>query len=217
MTRHGYAHITMVGDRSGSMAEVRSDAEGAINQFITDQKAVPGEATLLLIDFDGQHGGGEDWYRVVHDGDINTAKPYELHPRGNTALLDAVGRAITETGEKLDALTEAEKPDKVIFVVQTDGQENASKDWKVESLRELIKRQTDEWNWQFVFLGMGPDTFEQGHQMGFSNVTRSAQAPASYMATYDNVSRVASAFRQGTQDHMAGTNVEVDADGNVTA
>jgi hypothetical protein len=199
------------------MNSVKNDAEGAVNQFITDQKAVPGEATLTLVQFDGLHGGGEEWYQVLHDGDIKLAPAYELHPRGNTALLDATGRAITATGEKLAALPEHERPDKVIFVVQTDGQENASSDWTVESLREAIKRQTDEYGWQFVFLGMGPDTFQQGHNLGFQNVTRSAQAPAAYAATYDNVSRSASAFRGGTAANMAGTNAEVDEHGNVTS
>ncbi len=214
--RLGYTHITLVCDRSGSMQAVRSDAEGAVNQFITDQKAVPGDATLTLVEFDGTYGGAKDWYRVVHDGDISVCPTYQLHPRGNTALLDAVGRAITETGERLDHLGEEQRPEHVVFVVQTDGQENASQDWKLETLTALIKEQESQWKWQFLFLGMGPDTFAQGHAMGFSNVTKSAQAGDAYVATYGVASDTVRGLRTNSMSDLSAANVEVDEHGNVS-
>ena len=217
MTRHGYTHITLVCDRSGSMAAVQSDAQGAVNQFISDQKAVPGEATLTLVEFDARIGQsiGDDWYHAVHDGDLRQCPIYSLKPRGNTALLDAVGTAITATGEKLAKLPEHERPEHVVFVVQTDGQENSSRDWDLDRIREAIKRQTDEWGWHFVFLGMGPDTFAQGHAMGFSNVTKSAQAGDAYVATYAVMDSAVRGLRTNTVDHLGATNVEVDEEGNV--
>ena len=214
--KSGYTHITLVCDRSGSMSAVQSDAEGAVNQFITDQKAVEGTATFTLVEFDAPHGGlNDDWYHVVHDGDIQRTTIYALRPRGSTALLDAVGRAITETGEALDKLADDAKPEHVIFVVQTDGQENSSREWTVEKVREVIKRQTDEWNWHFVFLGMGPDTFAQGHQMGFQNVTRSAQAGEAYAATYAVMDSAVAGLRTNSVKDLSETNVEVDEHGNV--
>jgi hypothetical protein len=220
--RSGYTHITLVADRSGSMAAVRSDAEGAVNQFVADQQKVEGDATLILVEFDADRGldatelKATPWYHVVHNGDIGQCPAYTLNPRGNTALLDAVGTAITETGEFLSAIPEDDRPEHVVFVVQTDGQENSSRDWNLDRIREAIKRQTDEFNWQFVFLGMGPDTFAQGHQMGFANVTRSANAGDAYVGTYAVMDSAVTGLRTNKVDNLAATNVDVDEDGNVT-
>lgn len=219
--KSGYSHITLVADRSGSMNVVRYDAEGAVNTFLDDQKKVPGQATLLLVEFDADNGLSGDqmkrtpWYHVVHDGDLATAPHYRLNPRGNTALLDSVGRAITETGERLQQLSEDERPEHVFFVVQTDGQENSSKDFTLDSVKAMVEEQTNTYKWHFVFLGMGPDAFAQGGALGFQNVTRSAQAPMAYAASYANTSDHMAGVRTNTVKSMAGTNVAVDKDGNV--
>jgi hypothetical protein len=220
MTKKNYSYIALVCDRSGSMNMVRTDAEGAVNKFIEDQKAVPGEATLHLVDFDApnSYGSGENnWYNLVFKGDIQEAPKYALQPRGNTALLDATGMTIVAVGEQLAAMSEDERPEHVVFVVQTDGQENSSKDWVLDKLREKITEQESKWNWQFVFLGMGPDTYAQGHAMGISNVTRAKGTGASYAASYQNTSDVVGAFRTGNVSNLAGANVAVDDEGNVTS
>ena len=213
-----YSHITLVCDRSGSMQSIRTDAEGAINSFITKQQEVPGDATLLFVEFDalrGLHDDGIDWYNIVHNGDLKAAPIYRLKPRGNTALLDAVGRAIVETGDKLEKMPEDQRPEHVFFVVQTDGMENSSRDFTWDSVRKMVTEQTEVWKWEFVFLGTGPETWGQGAQMGFNNVTRSAGTAASYAATYDHTHDVMSAVRTGQAKSMAGTNATVDAKGNV--
>lgn len=214
-----YTYIALVCDRSGSMQAVRSDAEGAVNKFIEDQQKVPGEATLHLVDFDAPNSYGtvqENWYNLVFKGDIKDAPKYALHPRGNTALLDATGMTIVAVGEQLAAMGEDERPEHVVFVVQTDGQENSSRDWNLDNLRARIKEQEERWNWQFVFLGMGPDTYAQGMQMGMSNVTRSAATPKGYAASYQNTSDAVSAFRGGQTQNLAAANVAVDEEGAVT-
>jgi len=218
--KKGLSYIALVCDRSGSMSSIRSDAEGGVRNFIKEQKDVPGEAILRLVDFDAPSGigVGEKWYNVVYHGDIQKAPEYELKPRGNTALLDAVGRCITEVGEELAAKPEDERPEHVYFVIQTDGQENSSKDWRLDKLKEKIEEQTNQWHWQFVFLGMGPDTFAQGHMMGIQNVTRSADSGAAYTSTYGNTSRGIAAHRKGASDtFLAETvNAQVDDKGNIT-
>lgn len=214
--KSGYTHITLVCDRSGSMQAVRDDAEGAVRQFIADQKNVPGEATLYFVDFDASHGQGDHWYRTVHDGDLASCPDYVLTPRGSTALLDAIGAAIVKTGERLADLPEQARPEHVVFVVQTDGQENSSREWKLEQIREAIKRQTDDYHWQFLFLGMGPDTFAQGHDMGFANVTQSANTGHAHAATYAVASTAVTGLRTNSTRDLSATNVEVDEDGNVT-
>ena len=154
-------HIVLVADRSGSMHECKEDAQGGINQFIEEQKNGPGKARFTLVQFD-------DRYEFVHDGvPIEDVPPYELHPRSVTALLDAVGRAIVKTKEDVEKLEGDDKPGLVIFVIVTDGLENASKEFGLDKIKELIKERTDA-DWQFMFLGAGLDAFEQGGGMRIS-------------------------------------------------
>jgi hypothetical protein len=213
--KDNYTHITLVADRSGSMAAVREDAEGAINTFITEQKKVEGQASLFFLEFDAPHDQSNDWYHIVHDGDLQSAPAYELKPRGMTALLDASGLAITKTGEKLAAMDESDRPSKVIFVIQTDGQENSSRDWNWQKIQEAIKRQTEEYNWQFVFLGMGADSWDQGARMGVQNVIRASGTGAAHGSTQTVMHAYAADYRLGNTKNMAAANNTVDAQGRV--
>lgn len=206
-------HITLLCDRSGSMNSIRADAEGAVNRFIEEQKAQPDDCTITLADFDAPGAQG-DWLRIVHQGPLADCPRYVLQPRGSTALLDAVGMTITSTGEYLAALPEASRPEHVFFVVQTDGEENSSRDWRLENLQKLIKQQTDEWSWEFIFLGMGPDTFHQGRAMGFAQNTRSADSADAYVGTYAVASSHVAQRRAGGQG--LNLNVDVDDQGNIT-
>src|SRR3954454_24245157 len=125
--------ITLVVDRSGSMEQIRDDAEGGVNTFIADQSKEPGEALLTLVQFDTE-------YEFLHKGvPISQAPKYKLVPRGGTALLDAVGRAINETGERLSKMAEQDRPGLVIFVVMTDGEENSSKEFSKSQIKEMIE------------------------------------------------------------------------------
>lgn len=192
-------HISIIVDRSGSMETVRTDAEGAINHFLTEQQKVEGDCTLLLADFDGANP-----FHVVHDGPITKFSNYRLEPRGNTPLLDAVGRMITTTGLRLESIPEDERPDKVICVIQTDGQENSSLEYTWEQLTEKIKQQTETYNWQFVFLGMGADSWDQGQRLGVQNIVRSAGTGAAYDSTHSTMSSTATAYRGGQTKDMSG-------------
>ena len=108
--RSDLTDITLVVDRSGSMEQVREDAEGGVNSFIAQQAKEPGEALLTLVQFDTE-------YEFLHKGvPISQVPKYELVPRGMTALLDAVGRAMNETGERLAKMDEADRPGLVVFV-----------------------------------------------------------------------------------------------------
>lgn len=163
--RKDLTDITVVLDRSGSMSSVKSDAEGGLNGLIADQKAAPGEALFTLVQFDSE-------YEFVHRAvPIKEVGPVELHPRGNTALLDAVGRAITETGERLAAMAEADRPGLVVFVIITDGCENASREFSLSAVRRMIKEQQEVYKWVFNFLGANADAFAGGSEMGFSGDT----------------------------------------------
>src|SRR5262245_25202243 len=134
-----------------------------------------------------------------------------------TPLLDAIGMTIAKTGKKLEQMPEADRPGKVIFVIQTDGQENVSQEYTWEQVRDLIKVQTDTYNWQFIFLGMGLDTFKQGQALGVSNVvSTAANNPAVHQGTYSVLSATASAYRGGqTNDMSAMRGMHVNSAGKV--
>ena len=152
--------ITVVLDRSGSMASCRADAEGGLNTFVETQSQQPGDALFTLVEFDDQ-------YNFVHKGvPIKKVPPYNLVPRGRTALLDAIGRAINETGQRLGKMPESDRPGLVVFAILTDGGENASTEFNGAQVRAMIEDQTKEQNWQFTYLGANQDAFAVAGAMG---------------------------------------------------
>jgi hypothetical protein len=162
VTDQNYTAIAIVMDRSGSMQRIQSDAEGAIKQFVADQRLVEGKATLTLCKFDTEIELPYILTPLTEVGDI------ELLPRGATALNDAVGSTITRMGEELAKLPEAERPGKVLFVIVTDGYENSSKEWTRSKVFETIKRQTDQWKWDFVFLAANQDAWATAQSYGIN-------------------------------------------------
>lgn len=157
-----FIDLTLIVDRSGSMNSIREDAEGGVNTFIEQQRGEPGEATLTLVQFDTE-------YEFVHNGvPISEVPEYKLVPRGATALLDAVGRAINETGARLAAMDEAVRPGLVLFVVMTDGLENSSREFTKTQVKEMIEHQESKYSWHFMFLGADQDAFAEGAAMGLS-------------------------------------------------
>jgi hypothetical protein len=129
--------ITLVVDRSGSMQQRREDAQGGVNAFVQQQAREPGDALLTLVQFDTE-------YEIVHSGvPVQDVPEYELVPRGLTALLDAVGRAINETGKRLSDMNEADRPGLVIFVITTDGLENSSQEFTRDQIKEM--RRPEVW------------------------------------------------------------------------
>jgi hypothetical protein len=209
------SHITLIVDRTGSMADIRDDAQGAVRQFIKDQQAVDKPATFLFVQFDSR-----DRFEVLHDGDLGAyrADSYTLSPRDRTPLLDAIGSGIVLTGERLDALPEDQRPGQVFFAFQTDGQENASKEYTWARIRDMIKHQEDTYNWTFIPLGTG---FEAAHQFdtmlvgtrSVHNTVATASTGVAYAAgqgfTSSNIARA----RVGGQSVTFGA--RVDDDGHV--
>jgi len=171
--------ITMVIDRSGSMDSIKTDAEGGMNSFVEQQTQESGEALLTLVQFDTE-------YEFVRSGvPIKQVTAFTLLPRGSTALLDAVGRAIHETGARLAAMNEADRPRLVVFVIVTDGQENSSREFKREKIREMIQHQQSVYNWQFTFLAANQDAFAEGASMGIAQDGIAAYAVGNERASWD--------------------------------
>lgn len=157
MTKPGYTHVSLVVDRSGSMQNMAAESTNGINILIKDQFQETGQFTVTLTQFDSAF---ETVCRLATE-----APSYVLEPRGSTALLDAVGNEITATGEDLAKMAENDRPERVIFVIVTDGQENASSNYTLEQVRALIKDQTEKYNWDFQFLGVNEAAW-QGADLG---------------------------------------------------
>jgi hypothetical protein len=152
--------IAVLLDRSGSMESVKSDTEGGFNAFIDTQRAEPGDARVTLAQFDTQ-------YEVVYTNwPIGDVPRLDLQPRGGTALYDALGRLITDVGAELAALPEGERPGTVVVVVLTDGHENSSHEWTHDAVGAAIRRQEDEYAWNFLFLGANMDAVQIGTALG---------------------------------------------------
>src|SRR5690349_20776387 len=155
--------ITIILDRSGSMESVKSDTIGGFNSFLSEQQKIDGEASLSLVQFDDQ-------YEVVYeDKDIrDAAKLTEatFQPRGSTALLDAIGRTVNAVGGRLAALPEAERPDKVLMVIMTDGFENASHEFSAAQVSKMINHQREVYSWEFMFIGANQDAVLSANEIG---------------------------------------------------
>jgi Mg-chelatase subunit ChlD len=191
----------MILDRSGSMSSVRGDIIGGFNQLVSDQKKVPGKCTVTLVQFDSA-----DPYEILRDmQDIAVVADLgdEYKPRSNTPLYDAVGRGIVNTGEKLAALPEHERPSKVVFVVLTDGLENASTEYQKARVAEMVKEQTEKYGWQFVFLGANQDAILAGAAIGVTSSTsadydQEVQTSGAIQAASSNLA----AYRTGNNSGM---------------
>jgi hypothetical protein len=189
------ADITVILDRSGSMASIASDVVGGFNHFVTDQRGQPGDCRLTLVRFDHDY---EVAYagRPIAEAPLLTAETFQ--PRGTTALLDAIGRTIDATGDRLRALPEADRPDRVLLVIITDGLENASKDYTRSRVFEMISAQRDVYHWSFLFMAANQDAIQEGGQIGIApTAAMNFDADgASYRVASLAMSRAVSDFRQ---------------------
>ena len=174
--------ITIILDRSGSMESVKQDTIGGFNNFLSEQQKVEGEASLSLVQFDDQ-------YEVVYvDKDILAADRLTentFQPRGSTALLDAIGRTTIAVGQRLAALAEAERPDKVLLVIMTDGFENASHEFTAAQISEMINHQRNVYSWEFMFIGANQDAVLSAQEIGipaYSALTYAANAEGTQVA-----------------------------------
>ena len=157
--------LVFVLDRSGSMSGLESDTIGGFNSMIAKQQKEEGEAIVSTVLFD-------DETDVIHDrvaiGEVKKLTEEDYYVRGCTALLDAVGGAIHHIGNVHKYAREEDRPAKTLFVITTDGLENASRHYSFKDVKKLIKRQQEKYNWEFLFLGANIDAIEVAGNMGIS-------------------------------------------------
>ena len=184
--------IACVIDRSGSMSSIRSDAIGGFNTFLAEQKSVPGEATLTLVLFDHEY---IEQFKSIPIKDVSDLTNESYVPRGNTALYDAIGRTVDSVGARLDRMKD--KPEKVIVLILTDGEENASQEYTASRVAEMIKHQQDKYGWEFVFIAANQDAFLSGSKLNIKacNTVNFAANSFGTSQAYANMSNMTRGYR----------------------
>lgn len=157
--------IVFILDRSGSMSGLEADTIGGFNSMIEKQKKAEGEALISTVLFDNVS-------EVIHDRvDVRNIKPMtddDYTVRGCTALLDAIGGAIHHIGNIHKYARAEDVPEHTLFVITTDGMENASRFYDSEKVKEMIERQKQKYGWEFLFLGANIDAVETAKSFGIS-------------------------------------------------
>ncbi|WKY47898.1 hypothetical protein Q5O24_00810 [Eubacteriaceae bacterium ES3] len=151
-------------DRSGSMSGLESDTIGGYNSLLEKQKKEAGEAIITTVLFDDQ-------YELLHDrialNGIEKISETEYFVRGTTALLDAIGKTISKIDNVQKHTKEEEQASQVMFVITTDGLENASREYSADQVRKLIEKKKKE-GWEFIFLGANIDAVETARSFGIA-------------------------------------------------
>ena len=169
--KSGLTYIIFVIDRSGSMSSIRSDMIGGFNSFIKkQQEAKIGTCRVFAYKFDTEYETmfeNTDLYEVP----LLTEKNYE--PRGGTALYDSLGKTITDIGLRLNSTPEEERPEKVLIVTITDGEDNShltnknTVKYNSQQVKEMVKHQTEVYKWDFAYIGANQDSWAVGQSMGY--------------------------------------------------
>ena len=155
--------LVFILDRSGSMAGLEADTIGGFNAMIEKQRGEPGEAVISTVLFDNET-------EVIHDripmDRVPRLTEKEYYVRGCTALLDAVGGAIHHIGNVHKYAREEDRPEKTLFVITTDGLENASRRYTYDKVKSMIARQRERYGWEFLFLGANIDAAREAARFG---------------------------------------------------
>ena len=155
--------LVFILDKSGSMSGLEKDTIGGYNSLMEKQRKLDGECVITTVLFDNR-------YELLHDRiDLRAVAPItekEYFVGGATALLDAVGRTIHKIAAVQEHTAEGYRAEKVMFVIITDGEENASREYSAAQVKELIKRQKERYGWEFVFLGANIDAVETAGRFG---------------------------------------------------
>ena len=180
-TNNHTTELVCILDRSGSMAGFESDTVGGFNATLERQRATEGTVLVSTVLFD-------NYSEVIHDRvDISEIKPMtrnDYNVRGCTALLDAIGGAIHHIGNIHKYARPEDVPEHTIFVITTDGMENASHRYSSQDIKAKIKRQTEKYGWEFIFLAANIDAVETAENIGIRR-----ERAANYRQTNKGVER----------------------------
>jgi Mg-chelatase subunit ChlD len=211
--KKGYTHVSILIDRSGSMSRLKKDVIGGFNQLIEDQQKEDGELTISLVQFDDNGGlqfEATNDFSPVKEVVLLTEANYM--PRGGTPLNDALARLINETGAKLAAMSEDNRPEKVLFVTITDGEENSSKEQTTASIKQMIEHQESVYNWKFLYIGANQDSFAEAGARGMSGGLNFAASATGTTAMYSAISTTMTNARSVDVQAFSGIDFSEDLD-----
>lgn len=189
MANKNLTEMVFILDRSGSMNGLEADTIGGYNSLLEKQRKEVGDATVTTVLFDDQ-------YEMIHDhaaiGKVKDITNKEYFARGCTALLDAVGKTINHVGNRHKNALDSEVPGKTMVVIITDGYENASREYTLPQIKQMIERQKEMFGWEFLFLGANIDAVSTAAGFGITAdraVTYEADSVGTRM-NFDAVSQV---------------------------
>jgi len=159
-----FTDINIILDRSGSMGSVKEATIIGFNNFLLEQSRVKGKAIISLYQFDNEY---EATYKNIPINDAKGLTDKSYQPRATTALLDAIGKTINDKDIYYSTLNAKDKPELVLFVILTDGAENASREYTKSQIKKMIEDKKAK-GWQFAFIGAGIDAFGDAHAGGMS-------------------------------------------------
>ena len=192
--RKGLTEVVFILDRSGSMSGLEADTIGGFNSMIAKQKKEEGEAYISTVLFDDQT---EVLYDRVPIHRVEPMNDNQYYVRGCTALLDAIGGAIHHIGNVHKYAREEDRPEKTLFIITTDGMENASHKYSYDKVKKMVERQKKEYGWEFLFLGANIDAIEVAGRFGIA-ANRAINYKCDSKGTqlnYEVLSRTVSEFR----------------------
>ena len=165
-----YTHVSVLLDASSSMYSIKDDIIGGFNNLLNDQKKETGKLSISVAQF-----SSEGSYKTINQmAELNSVKELTTDSyitSGMTALLDGIEIIIKDTGEALKALSENERPEKVLITIITDGGENNSIKATNKSIADIIKHQEEKYNWQFAYIGANQDSFATSSSFGLHTNT----------------------------------------------
>ena len=192
--KKGLTEMVFIIDRSGSMGGLEKDTIGGFNSMLKEQQGVAGEAVVTTVLFDNR-------YELLHDRiDIRAVSPLtekNYTVGGNTALLDALGKTIRKIRDVQEHTAENYRAEKVLFIIITDGEENASREYSAERIKARIEYQKQKYGWEFVFFGANMDAVLEAEKLGISaEYAQNYRADASGTSTaYSAISAISTAYR----------------------
>ena len=203
--------LVFILDRSGSMSGLEKDTIGGFNSMLEKQRKEPGDAVVSTVLFDNE-------IEVIHDrvaiADVPNLTDEEYYVRGCTALLDAVGGAIHHIGNVHKYARREDVPEKTLFIITTDGLENASRRYTYDKVKAMIEHQREKYGWEFLFLGANIDAAREAARFGI-RADRAANYHADHIGTeviYEAVSEAVCQVRSCAAPLSADWKRKIDAD-----
>lgn len=203
--------LVFILDRSGSMSGLEKDTIGGFNSMLEKQRKEPGDAVVSTVLFDNET-------EVIHDrvviADVPNLTDKEYFVRGCTALLDAVGGAIHHIGNVHKYACKEDVPEKTLFIITTDGMENASRHYTYDKVRNMIERQKERYGWEFLFLGANIDAAAEAKRFGIDE-SMAANYHCDEVGTvlnYEVISEAITSVRTSAAPLSADWKKKIDAD-----